>query len=281
MAENGYQLLDSGDQRKLERFGAYLLERPSAQAVWERRDPKAWQSAAARFVRDSSGSGRWQGQPLPEQWLMQHAGLRWNLRPNDFGHLGIFPEQEESWRWSAERIRGAVGDVEVLNLFGYTGGSTLSAAAAGARVCHLDASKTSVRSARENAALSELEDRPVRWIVDDVLRFVQRETRRERRYHGIILDPPTYGRGARGETWQIEEDLRPLLEQCVGLLHDSPLFLILSSHSPGFTPLVLANLLAPCPSGSVECGEMVIRDRWGRPLPSGAYARWSPEESAP
>ncbi|MFQ5654343.1 MAG: class I SAM-dependent methyltransferase [Planctomycetota bacterium] len=274
----GYELIDSGGQRKLERFGDEVIARPCAQAVWRESDRGAWKQAHGSFTRESSGTGTWSLQrPMPSPWKMKFAGIHWELRPNDFGHVGIFPEQEACWRWIDESIRGVPppeGGVEILNLFGYTGGSTLVAAAAGAQVCHIDASRASVRHARVNAALSGLEERPVRWIAEDAMRFVERELRRGRRYHGIILDPPTYGRGAGGEVWRIEEDLVALLAHCRELLADRPLFLLLSSHSPGFTPLVLANLLGPAVCGEIESGEMTLRERSGRLLPSGAYARW-------
>ncbi|MGE3164922.1 MAG: class I SAM-dependent methyltransferase [Planctomycetota bacterium] len=273
--ENGYELIDSGQQMKLERFGPYVLARPAAQAVWAQSAASAWRGADATFTRESSGTGTWEFQrTLPLEWDMNSCGLTWRLRRNDFGHVGIFPEQEPCWRWIREQVQHARGASEVLNLFGYTGGSTLSAAAAGARVVHLDASKTSVKAARDNAELSGLAERPIRWIVEDAVRFVDRELRRERRYSGIVLDPPSYGRGARGETWKIEDDMLPFLEKCCRLLDTGPAFVLLSSHSPGFTPIVLANLLAGFLDGPIESGEMVVHEASGRPLPAGAYARW-------
>lgn len=272
---DGYQLIDSGSQMKLERFGPFVLARPSAQAVWGVSDRDVWQEADATFTRESSGTGVWEShRPVPMEWDMQACGLTWRLRRNDFGHVGIFPEQESCWRWIRGQVEAGPTDSEVLNLFGYTGGSTLSAAAAGARVVHLDASKTSVNAARDNAALSGLADRPIRWIVEDAVRFVDRELRRDRRYFGIVLDPPSYGRGARGETWKIEDDMRPFLEKCCRLLQAGPAFVLLSSHSPGFTPLALANLLEEFLDGPVESGEMIVQEPSGRPLPAGAFARW-------
>jgi 23S rRNA (cytosine1962-C5)-methyltransferase len=209
---------------------------------------------------------------------MSYAGIEWQLRPNDFGHVGVFPEQEPNWRWIAaqvERCRAAGVVPEVLNLFGYTGGSTLAAARAGASVCHVDASKTSVRIARENAEASGLGDASVRWIIEDALLFIDREIRRGRRYHAVILDPPSYGRGRRGEVWQLEEMALELLAKCRTAMTDDPRFLLLTGHSPGFTPLVLANLVADVLGGVVESGEMEISGADGRALPSGAFARWS------
>ncbi|MEM7168192.1 MAG: class I SAM-dependent methyltransferase [Planctomycetota bacterium] len=277
--ENGYQLVDSGQQQKLERFGPYTLVRPSAQSVWPRHSDRGWDEADASFVRDATGNGEWHFRTsVPQHWTMDYAGVTWGLQRNDFGHVGIFPEQEPSWRWIREQVArcataGAAAP-DVLNLFGYTGGSTLCAAAAGAQVVHLDASKVSVRNASENARLSGLAERPVRWIVDDAVRFVDRELRRQRCYHGIVLDPPTYGRGTRGEIWKVEDDVLPLMEKCAALLQDRGKFLLLSSHSPGFTPFVLENLARVLPTGTITSGEMVMTDVAGRPLPSGAYARW-------
>lgn len=279
MDDPGYQLLDSGDGRKLERFGTAVLDRPSAAAVWPRRDPDTFRGATASFERDASGRGRWRGtRDLPSPWTMDFAGTTWNLRPNDFGHVGVFPEQVENWRWiegEVERIVAGGTTPEVLNLFGYTGGSTLAAARAGASVCHVDASKTSVRIARDNADSSGLGDAPVRWIVEDAVLFVEREIRRGRRYHGVVLDPPSYGRGRRGEVWQLEELVMELLGKCREAMVDAPEFFLLTGHSPGFTPRVLANLVGEILDDRTECGEMLLASPGARPLPSGASARWS------
>ncbi|MCA8960524.1 MAG: class I SAM-dependent methyltransferase [Planctomycetes bacterium] len=278
-SDGGYRLIDSGNQEKIERFGDYLLRRPSSQAVWRPNSRQAWDDSDARFERDRRGTGRWLSTRLPESWTMEFRGFTWTLRPNDHGNVGIFPEQASCWDWIESCIAAAAGrsdePLEVLNLFGYTGGSTLAAARAGARVVHLDASKTSIAAARENAEASGLGDRPIRWITDDAVKFVRREFRRDRRYHGIILDPPTYGRGSSGEVWQIEEGITDLLDDCARLLADDARFVLFSSHSPGFTPLALANLLEAPADGRVESEEMVIEDLAGRPLPSGAFARWS------
>ena len=280
-----YRLLQSGDGRKLERFGAVVTDRPSPAAVWPQKDPKAFTRADARFERDASGRGRWRNRvPIPRPWEIEFSGVRWGLRANDFGHVGIFPEQESNWRWigkEVERIAAGGTQPEVLNLFGYTGGSTLAAARAGARVCHVDASKTSTRIARENAEGSGLAEAPVRWIVEDALLFVEREVRRGRSYHGVILDPPSYGRGRRGEVWQLEELIMDLLEKCRAAMGDHPEFFLLTGHSPGFTPVVLANLVGTMFDGPVEPSEMLIPADDGRPLPSGASARWSSAKKSP
>lgn len=272
-----YQLIDSGDQKKLERIGGVLMVRPSTQAVWSPRHPEKWDAATARFTRTSEGTGNWQlKKSLPRPWQAEFAGITWNLRNNDFGHVGIFPEQEECWQWIRHQVdRGGGAEVNVLNLFGYTGGSTLAAAAAGAQVCHLDASKTSVGIARENAAASGLVDHPIRWIVDDATVFTRREIRRGRRYQGIILDPPSFGRGPGNELWKIDEHLPDLLELCRDLLADDASFMLLTCHSPGYTPQALANLLDEVVAGPKEQGEMLITSIDGRPLPSGSHARWS------
>ena len=276
---NDYALLDSGDQMKLERFGEVTLSRPSSQALWARKDPKRWSSANATFERDRRGTGRWiEHTHLPSSWRMAFADTVWNLRPNDHGNVGIFAEQASCWPWIERALAARVDAPEpadVLNLFAYTGGSTLAAARAGARVVHLDASKTSIVTARENAECSGLVDHPIRWITDDAVKFARRELNRGRRYHGVVLDPPTYGRGAAGEVWKIEEGIAELLELCWALLAEDAAFVLFTSHSPGFTPIALENQLDAPPGSVVESGEMTILDEDGRPLPSGAFARWS------
>ena len=274
---NGYELLDSGNSAKLERFGEVVLARPCAQAVWQPQRPARWKSADATFDREDGN--RWHGRNrLPQEWVIDVDGTCFRLSGTDFGHLGIFPEQRAQWTWICETVAAAGRPVRVLNLFAYSGGSTLAAARGGAEVCHLDASKGMVQWARANAALNGLESHPIRWIVDDAHKFLNREIRRGRRYDGIILDPPTYGRGGNGETYKIERDLTETLRLCRALLSDSPLFLLLSAHTPGHTPIVLGNVLTQALrglGGAVTSGEMVLA---GAPdvflLPSGAYARW-------
>ena len=281
MRTAGYQLLDSGMGNKLERVGPYLLVRPSPQAVWSPSLPKErWDEADAVYIRSSSGGGKWEfKRRLPEKWEIEYGGYRFAVKPTGFGHLGLFPEQRESWQWISEKIKTAKREITVLNLFAYTGGSTLAAASSGASVCHLDASKGVVDWGRENAALSNLSGQSIRWIVDDAQKFISKEIRRGKKYDAIILDPPSFGRGARGEVWKIEDDLTKLLNSCRELLSDDPLFLLLSCHSPGFTPLVLQNLLSEMMKilkGKLSCAEMMITEtESGRPLPCGSYARWS------
>lgn len=275
-----YELLDSGNGAKLERFGDLVLSRPCAQAVWQKQFPALWKKADASFDRDDGN--HWHGRNrLPKEWTINVDGTRFRLSGTDFGHLGIFPEQRAQWAWIKARVREAKqkrASVNVLNLFAYSGGSTLAAAHGGAAVCHVDASKGMVQWARGNAALNRLEQHPIRWIVDDVHKFMNRELRRGKSYDGIILDPPTYGRGGNGETYKIERDLTETLRLCRELLSDQPLFLLLSAHTPGHTPIVLENILRQALrglGGTFEAGEMCLSGAESCfSLPSGAYVRW-------
>lgn len=267
-----YSLIDSGLRRKLERFGNVLLDRPSPQAVWQPDLPPAvWEEALGFFTREMDGSWRFKPK-MPEEWVVELEGIRFKLAPTDFGHLGIFPEQRASWRWIRQKVKKGA---KVLNLFAYSGGATLAAALGGAEVCHLDASKKMVAWAKENAQLTGLEKAPIRWIVDDVQKFLKRELRRSQRYDAIILDPPSFGRGPKGELFKIEEALPEILSDVKALLSDKPLFILFSCHSPGFSPIVCHNLLSQLMgNGQVEVGEMLLEGE-GRPLPSGVFARWS------
>lgn len=267
-----YRLIDSGGGRKLEKFGPYTLIRPAANALWKPKLSREWEEATASFSRDEGN--RWEGF-LPKSWVISHEGIRFSLSPTDFGHLGIFPEHSYLWKWAAEQAASRRG-VEVLNLFAYSGGATLALAKAGAKVCHLDASQGMVHWARENAKLNRLEEAPIRWIVDDAMKFLGREIRRGRRYDGILLDPPSFGRGANGEVFKIERDLAPLLEIVRDLLSESPLFVICSNHTSGLTSLVMQNVLEDTFGKGVESGELVLYGEGKRPLPTGSFARWSP-----
>lgn len=280
--ENGYELLDSGDGHKLERFGDVILDRPCAQAVWAPQKPALWKKASASF--DRRDGLNWHGRAeLPDQWTVPVNGVRMKLSVTDFGHLGVFPETREMWNWirtalaDAKKQRGA--PPSFLNLFAYSGGATLAAAQGGAECCHLDASKGMVDWARENAALNGLQDAPIRWIVDDVNKFLCREARRERRYDAVLLDPPSFGRGKKGELYKIEKAIIETLENVKAVLSDQPLFVILTSHTPGFSPLVLSNLLAQqFGAGRLESGEMLLTG--GSDvfvLPNGNWARWIAE----
>ncbi|MDX8430695.1 MAG: class I SAM-dependent methyltransferase [Candidatus Algichlamydia australiensis] len=265
-----YSLLDSGNEEKLERFGDYTLVRPSSAAVWGPSDSKLWKSADAHFTR--TPANKWANrEKLPPTWKIELSGLTFKIEPSDFGHLGIFPEHEMHWQWMEKVLKGKKANV--LNLFAYTGAATLAAARSGASVCHLDASKPMVDWARTNADLNHLADRPVRWIVDDVMKFLRREVRRNRKYDAIVLDPPTFGRGPNGELFKIEKEIGPLLELCKELLSDTPLFVLLTCHTPGYTPTVLQNLLSQNFShGRIEAGETLIQSKIS--LPAGAFARW-------
>ena len=272
MAED-YELIDSGDGRKFERFGRVTLVRPCSQALWRPHDAAAWARATATFDREDGN--RWHGRgALPKEWTIETAGLSFRLSGTDFGHLGIFPEQRAQWRWIQDALKGRPG-ARVLNLFAYSGGSTLAAARGGAaEVCHLDASKGMVQWARDNAALNGLQDRPVRWITDDAHKFLRREIRRARRYDAVVLDPPTFGRGANGETYKIARDLQETLALVKGVLSERPLFVLFSSHTPGLSCRAAENLLAdafPAASG-LASGEMLLEGA-GRPCPSGVYCR--------
>ena len=263
-----YELLDSGNGRKLERFGKFVLARPCSQALWRpSRGDADWSRADASFDREDGN--RWHGRSnLPKEWNIETAGIRFKLGGTDFGHLGIFPEQRAQWKWIREHARGAV-----LNLFAYSGGSTMAAALGGAKVCHLDASKGMVEWARENARLNGLAERPIRWIVDDAHKFMRREIRRGRRYDAIILDPPTFGRGAGGEMYKIERDLKDTLGLVKDLLSDHPAFVLFSSHTPGLSCVVAENILGQLfPTAAIESGEMLLEGR-GVPCPSGIYCR--------
>jgi 23S rRNA (cytosine1962-C5)-methyltransferase len=278
-----YALIDSGNGRKLEQFGPFLISRPAAQAVWHPQFSELeWKKADAIFTRETEN--RWiRKEKLATNWVTEAAGIQFKISPTDFGHLGLFPEQRDFWDWIQTTITKAkkLGrkEVKVLNLFAYSGGSTLAAAKAGAMTCHLDASKGMVAWARENAALNHLAQAPIRWIVDDVSKFLMRELRRENRYDAIILDPPSFGRGSQGEVFKIEEDLPDLLNLCRQLLTPDPLFILFSCHTPGFTPITMGHMLNQMMKGlpgQIETGEMVLKGASPEvlPLPSGTYARW-------
>jgi len=268
---DGYELLDSGDGRKLERFGRYVLARPCSQALWRPSRPEGeWARADASFDREDGN--RWHGRSnLPKEWEIETAGIKFRLGGTDFGHLGIFPEQRAQWKWIRDVVSGK--RASVLNLFAYSGGSTLAAALGGAEVCHLDASKGMVEWARANARLNGLADAPIRWIVDDAHKFMRREIRRGRRYDAIVLDPPTFGHGASGETYKVERDLGETFELVRGLLCERPLFVLFSSHTPGLSPLAAENILGQLwPDARIESGEMVLEGA-GTGCPSGVFCR--------
>lgn len=271
--KDDYELIDSGNGRKLERFGRYTLARPCSQAMWKPSLGEAfWNRADASFDREEGN--RWRGRGnLPKEWVIETAGVKFKLGGTDFGHLGIFPEQREQWKWIRESVASAGRSLSVLNLFAYSGGSTMASALGGAQVCHLDASKGMVEWARENARLNGLSTSPIRWIVDDAHKFMKRELRRERRYDAIILDPPSFGRGAGGEMYKIERDLPQTLSLVKSLLSDNPLFVLFSSHTPGLSVCVAENIIGQAfPGSKLSSGEMLLEGE-SLKCPSGVYCR--------
>ncbi|MDT8390697.1 MAG: class I SAM-dependent methyltransferase [Lentisphaeria bacterium] len=282
MISDDYELIDSGHGAKLERFGPVTLDRACGQAIWPPRAPRSvWRQATAAF--DRKDGNRWlRRDQLPDAWQVTIEGIHFRLSGTDFGHLGVFPEQRRNWRWVTDMLmaeQAAPGAIRVLNVFAYSGGMTLAAARTGAAVCHVDASRGMVEWARENAALNTLAEAPVRWIVDDVHKFMERENRRERHYDAIILDPPSFGRGTKGEIYKLETDLPATLAKCRALLSSSPLFVLLSCHTPQVTPQSLANMLAASmpehASRTIDFGEMLLEGAAGvPPVPNGAWACW-------
>lgn len=281
LPSNTYHLIDSGRGRKLERFGDYVIARPCSQAVWEPKlSQEEWNKANADFTRE--GENKWLKNPLPISWTIEVSGISFKLSPTDFGHLGIFPEQYDFWNWIQRTIKPAKEqgrEINVLNLFAYSGGATLAAAKAGACVCHVDASKGMVSWAKENAVLNLLEEAPIRWIIEDVKKFLKRELRRGRRYDAIILDPPSFGRGTQGEVFKIEADLPQILRDCCDLLSDQPLFILFSCHTPGFTPVVMHHLMKQMMQsfpGTIDAGEMLLPgNNEIYSVPCGTFARWT------
>ena len=276
-----YELLDCGGGEKLERWGQQILVRPDPQAIWdtERRD-RRWKSANARYARSSTGGGHWDKNKLPESWPIRYKDLTFQVKPMNFKHTGLFPEQAANWDFAMEQIQRAGRPVSVLNLFAYTGAATLACAAAGASVCHVDAARGMVSWARENAKSSGLEDAPIRWIVDDCAKFVEREIRRGRRYDAVIMDPPSYGRGPSGEIWKLEENLYPFVELVTGVLSDRPLFFLINSYTTGLAPSVLGYILDTLVSkqygGKTHCDELGLPvTNTGLALPCGSTGRWT------
>ncbi|HBH94711.1 MAG TPA: SAM-dependent methyltransferase [Ruminococcaceae bacterium] len=240
-----YCLIDTSDGERLEKWGNISLIRPDPQIIWKRSYlSKEWNSADAKYIRSSSGGGHWEyTRDLPESWKIKYKNLTFKVKPTGFKHTGLFPEQAVNWDYCTELIKNAHRPVKVLNLFAYTGGATLACAAAGASVCHLDAVKGMVEWGKENAELSGLKDRPIRWIVDDALKFLNREIKRGNKYDGIILDPPSYGRGTNGEMWKLEDCIHELMLKCSLVLSDEPLFILLNSYTTGLSPSIMAYLL--------------------------------------
>jgi len=276
-----YELLDTGSGEKLERWGDVILRRPDPQIIWPLvNENQSWKQADGHYRRSSSGGGQWDyRRTLPERWTIGYGPLKFHIKPTNFKHTGLFPEQAVNWSWMMNKISSAGRPIRVLNLFAYTGGATVAAASAGAEVCHVDAAKGMVQWAKENAQLSGLADAPIRYITDDVFKFVQREERRGRQYEAIIMDPPSYGRGPNGEMWKLEENLFPFLESCLSILSDNPLFVLVNSYTTGLSPTVLHNLLHLSIrrkfGGKLDCGEIGLPiTRSGMVLPCGIYGRW-------
>ena len=276
-----YQVIDASCGEKLEKWGKYTLVRPDPQVIWD--TPKkeiGWKKKNGHYHRSAKGGGEWEFFDLPKQWQIHYKDLTFNLQPFSFKHTGLFPEQATNWDWFGDKIKKANRPIKVLNLFAYTGGATLAAAKAGASVTLVDASKGMVTWAKENAVSSGLGEAPIRWIVDDCVKFVERENRRGNHYDGIIMDPPSYGRGPKGEIWKIEEKIHMLVKLCVQLLSDKPLFFLINSYTTGLQPAVLAYMMVieivPKFGGQVKADEIGLPVKSnGLVLPCGASGRWT------
>lgn len=276
-----YEIIDCSEGEKLERWGNYTLLRPDPQVLWNTpKNNPAWKKLNGHYHRSKKGGGEWEFMNLPEQWSINYKELTFNLKPFAFKHTGLFPEQAVNWDWFGDLIKNAGREIKVLNLFAYTGGATLAAAKAGARVTHVDASKGMVGWAKENAASSGLSEAPIRWLVDDCVKFVERELRRGNKYDGIIMDPPSYGRGPKGEIWKLEEKIHPFIALASELLSDDPLFFLVNSYTTGLAPAVLTYMIST--EVKSKFGGVVRSEEIGLPvtetglvLPCGASGRWS------
>ena len=276
-----YEVIDCSCGEKLERWGDYILVRPDPQVIWNTpKNNAGWRKKNGHYHRSVKGGGEWEFWNLPEEWSIHYKELTFHLKPFSFKHTGLFPEQAVNWDWFSELIRNAGRPIKALNLFAYTGGATLSAAKAGANVTHVDASKGMVAWAKENAAASGLKGAPIRWLVDDCVKFVEREIRRGNQYDAIIMDPPSYGRGPKGEIWKIEESIYPFIELTTQILTDKPLFYLVNSYTTGLQPAVLTYMiqtaLVPRFGGVVESSEIGLPvSSNGLVLPCGASGRWT------
>lgn len=281
-----YELLDSGDEEKLERYGKVILRRPDPQALWNKNlDEKDWNKADGIFVREGR-NGEWKMKSnVEDKWQIEFNNLKFWIRPTAFKHTGIFPEHFDNWGWIKNKIKTQKSKlkinetIKILNLFGYTGGASLAAAEAGAEVCHVDGSKPAIGWARNNAVLSELDKKPIRWILDDAQKFVKREIKRGNKYDGIIMDPPAFGHGPNNEMWKIEEDFSPFIKDCFQILSDKPLFFLINGYASGYSAIAYENNLLELVKkfgGKLEKGELTIEEnKTGRLLPCGIFARWS------
>ena len=277
-----YRVLDTGGGEKLEDWGGVILRRPDPQTIWPRRAPELWNKADAWYHRSAKGGGDWEFmRRLPEKWDIHYRDLTFTVRPTGFKHTGLFPEQAVNWDWMRGLI-SARGGGRVLNLFGYTGGATAACARAGAQVCHVDAAKGMVQWARDNCALCDIPETSLRWIIDDAKKFVQREKRRGRVYDGLLMDPPSYGRGPSGEIWKLEDELYSLVEECTGVLSERPLFFLINSYTTGLQPAVLSNIIdmtvRRAHGGIVDAQEVALPVQAGGVLPCGASGRWQADE---
>ena len=276
-----YKIIDMANGQKLEKWGNIILSRPDPQIIWKNKSyPEEWKKADAIYSRSNTGGGSWEyKKKLPAAWQVKYKDLIFNIKPMGFKHTGLFPEQAVNWDWMRDKIKNSNREIKVLNLFAYTGGATVACLAAGASVCHVDSSKGMVTWAKENVLSSGLSERPVRYIVDDVKKFVNREIRRENKYDAIIMDPPSYGRGSNGEVWQFEDSIYDLVELCTKVLSDKPLFFLINSYTTGISSTVLANILnltiAKRYKGKVESGEIGLpMEKSSLVLPAGIYGRW-------
>ena len=279
-----YKIIDMADGQKLEKWGDVILSRPDPQIVWKNKSfPEEWKKAHAIYSRSKTGGGSWEfKKKIPSDWQIRYKDLTFNIKPMGFKHTGLFPEQAVNWDWMRNKIKNANREIKVLNLFAYTGGATVACLAAGASVCHVDSSKGMVTWAKENVASSGLAEKKVRYIVDDVVKFVNREIRRGNKYDAIIMDPPSYGRGANGEVWQFENNIYDLVELCTKVLSDNPLFFLINSYTTGISSSVLANILnltvAKKYKGKVESGEIGLpMENSSLVLPAGIFGRWEDE----
>lgn len=278
-----YILIDAAGGEKLEYWKNILLRRPEPQAIWtEKSSERLWNKTDATYKRSNTGGGHWEtyNKKMPMRWTVNYKNLTFNIKPMGFKHTGLFPEQAVNWDWFSELIKNAEKPVRVLNLFAYTGGATVAALAAGAEVCHVDASRGMVSWAKENVESSGLSQKPVRYIVDDVKKFVAREARRGRKYDAVIMDPPSYGRGPSGELWKIEDELYPLIESCTNILSDTPLFFLINAYTTGFSKTVLENvtefILKKKYGGFLSCDEIgLMMQEKNKVLPCGISCRWS------
>ena len=274
-----YEVIDTGDGEKLERWKGIVLRRPDPQAIWPKQEPSLWEKADGWYHRSSRGGGEWEfSKKLPEKWTVDYRDLKFYVRPTGFKHTGLFPEQAVNWDWMSSLIRKAGRPVRVLNLFGYTGGATMACAAAGAKVTHVDAAKGMVLWAGENRELSRIDESSTRWIIEDAGKFVAREIRRGNTYDGILMDPPSYGRGPGGEVWKLEDELYGLVEACEKVLAPDALFMLINSYTTGLQPAVLNNMLTMTAKktrgGQVSAEEIVLPVTAGGVLPCGASGRW-------